>query len=95
MRYGIFDIRDRCWLGNTEGPKTFGAGDVVNGRTLTEEDAHTFARISAQMSCVQLGVAHTRLEARPYHVPAILLKDEVKTKMTPERALRLIERGEV
>ena len=81
MKYGIFDTQDHCWIGNDKGPKLF--------------DEELLAQVAAQMTCAQLDWPLTRLRAKPYDGSGIQLKDEIKTKRTAVRALRLVEGGYV
>lgn len=78
-QWGIFDVKDSCWIGNDDGPRLY--------------DDHMLARIAAQVSECQfygtdLGCRH---EARVYPGGPMRLRDQVEAKLTPVAALRRIE----
>lgn len=79
MAWGIYDTKDDSWLGDEHGPKTF-------------ED-EVLAKVAAQIASTQLGTDPTRCRAREYDGSANKLKGEFATRMTPEQALRHIEKG--
>lgn len=84
--WGIFDTKDGLWLGNDAGPKLF--SESLNG-----VDARTLAQVSCQMTEVQIGFETGRLRPRLFVDGPLQEVDEVHAKMTPARALRLVERG--
>lgn len=89
MKYGIFDTVDNCWLGDDRGPRLFAEGDrLPNGQTVPSGMQLSLARISAQITSIQMGYSSGRLEARSYDDSGDTLKDEVPTLMTPAEALK-------
>ena len=88
MKYGVFDTVDELWIGDDKGPKLFDTEDPRFGA-----DAALFAQAAAQIANTQMGWPPTRLEARPYTLQAVHLRDEVHTKMGPKAALRRLEAG--
>lgn len=91
VAYGLYDTWHNCWLGDEFGPKLFTRADSEKCKGMPQE---TLARISAQMTAVQLGWTPGRLQSREYHGDAVVLKDTVDTKMSAVEALRKIENGE-
>ena len=92
-RYGVFDTKDRVWLGSDAGPRLFSEGEVVNGHVIDADEAYLLARAAAQIADVQLRQAPGRTRAEEYTGDATVLKDEVAPAMTAAEALRRIERG--
>lgn len=79
MRWGIYDTRDNCWIGDDAGPQVF-------------ED-HLLARISAQVMEDMLYGSDLggRLVAKELNSNALRLKDEVPVKHSAIESLRRIE----
>lgn len=90
MRYGIYDTKDNCWMGDTKGPKIF---DSVQFDGVKLPEAKDAADIAAQMACAQLGWPITRLRARIFDEGPLRHKDDLKTKMGSLKALERIETG--
>lgn len=77
MSYGVFDTRDSVWMGNENGILRF------------EEEV--LARAAATVINEQMG---ERVRFRAREVPRNMMfaqRDEIKTKMTPEEAIKRIE----
>lgn len=79
QKFGIFDVEDKCWLGDDAGPALY-------------ED-EVIAKIAAQVQGVRLGYGPTRLEHRPFHGGPTKFKDSVDAKMDGLTALKKIEEG--
>jgi hypothetical protein len=88
VAYGLYDTWHNCWLGDENGPKLFTRADSEKMKGMPQE---LMARISAQMTAVQLGWTPGRLQSREYHGDPLVKKDTVDTKMTAVEALRKIE----
>lgn len=58
--YGIYDTQDNCWIGDDVGPRVFTRVDSEKMKGMPQE---LIARISAQVTGVQLGFAPGRLRA--------------------------------
>lgn len=72
--FGVYDTADECWLGDDHGPKLF-ADEML-------------ARVSAQLTCAQMGWTPTRCVARPYQGGlGWTLKDELPTLLAPAEAM--------
>jgi hypothetical protein len=89
VAYGVYDTVDNCWLGDETGPKLFARKDAKNG--VTQE---ILARISAQMTGVQMGYPVGRLRAQVFNEQELRLRDSVPTKMSAVEALTKLENGE-
>jgi hypothetical protein len=90
-RYGIYDTRDNCWIGDKSGPRVFTREDSVKANGLPQR---LMAQIAAQMAEKQLGYGMGRLRAQEFNDSNLTLKDEVPTKMTPVEALIRLENGQ-
>jgi hypothetical protein len=86
MKYGIYDTKDNCWLGDENGLKLF--EEPING-----VGPETLAQISAQLAAEQVGYPMGRLQARLFEHGEMTLRDRIDTKMTPEEALIRLEGG--
>jgi hypothetical protein len=106
VRYGLYDTVDLLWLGSDQGPKTFGAGDVLpsgptrSGWTVVQRirddaDALFFARAAAEAACHCVGWPPTRVRAREYTLETWRIVDEVeKTRTELDWVIRK-ERGTI
>ncbi len=83
MNWGIYDTKDKLWIGDNSGPRLF------------PEDQHDIAVLAAEIVAVQLGHAITRYRAREFFGWDAHLVDEINTKMTPEEALKCLEEGKL
>lgn len=95
-RYGLYDTQDGLWLGgDLQCPKTFSAGDPMpgGGQIPSDADAFMLARVAAEMAVVQLGWYAHRVVPMELPDDTFTIRDEVKTKMSPLRALTKMERG--
>jgi hypothetical protein len=79
--YGLYDLRDKLWLGEDAGVVTF-------SDRLLAEAARDVARIRLRW---QIG----RIEVRVYDGNATRLRDEQPNHMSAAKALRRIVSGEV
>lgn len=76
--WGLWDTKDKVWLGNETGAVTY-------------EDEWD-ARLAAEVTGKQVGWSATRVRARPFdHV--MRLKDKVPVKMDALTALEILESG--
>lgn len=73
-------------MGSTEGPKLFTEEEYG-------EDAFLLARISAQMSDVQLGNPPNQCRATEFFRGSLRKREDVPTLMGAEEALRRMEEG--
>lgn len=89
-KYGIYDTKDNCWIGDSSGPRLFTHEDSEKANGMPQ---YVMARIAAQMAEVQMGYDLGRLRAREFTERDLKLKDEVSTKMGPLEALDKLERG--
>lgn len=78
-RYGLYDIKDNCWLGNSEGP-------------LLYEDQQ-LARIAARILDVRLGNPAGRTRAEEYLAEATTKLDDLQPKYSAEEAINRLEEG--
>jgi hypothetical protein len=90
MSWGIYDDEDELWYGGDEGPKLF--------------DDLLLARCALTVLHAQLPKALTmrsrwkegpRLQVKEWPGGPARVRDEVKTRMSPEEALKRIERGTI
>jgi len=74
-KYGIWDTTDKCWMGDIEGPLVY-----------TDE---MMARAALTIIAEQFG--STRFRKKLFWEDHVVLKDEVKPRLTAVEALRKIE----
>lgn len=77
--YGLYDTKDDCWLGNSEGP-------------LLYED-QKLAAIAARILDVRLGNPAGRTRATEYLAEANIKKDNLQPKYSAEEAINRLEEG--
>lgn len=101
-KYGLYDTKENCWLGDTSGPRIFDEKDLAkiaenrdSDKPLTEEDLYTIVQIAARMVDVQLKQPAGRTRAMPFTEGDLILKDTQDVHMSGEEALRKLENGEV
>lgn len=95
-RYGIYDTKDNCWLGDENGPKLFD-DDALDERVAgTGVGAYGLARIAAQLAETQVFGTDMgcRYQAREFNEKNLRKKDTIETKMGPDKALARLEGGE-
>lgn len=84
MKFGIYDTKDKSWIGDESGPKLFDdellakVGRQVIACQLTGSD----------LTCVQMG-----WEVRPFNEGSLRKKSEQPLKFTGVEALTRIEEG--
>lgn len=88
MKWGIYDSRDQCWLGDDNGPKLFDDADPA-----LKGNAEPIAKVAAQGAAMQLRRDPREIRAKEYDGTGTKLKDQVEPKMSMEEALRRMERG--
>lgn len=88
-KWGVFDIKDKVWLGDDKGPKLF-TDQTINGEFITGE---TLAKMSAQMAATMLGVSPLRIQVRLFNEQSVTRKDEVDPIMTGADAIKHLEKG--
>lgn len=91
VTYGIYDTQDNCWLGDESGPRLFTRASTEWAKGMP---VNLIAKISAQVTGVQMGYAPGRLQAREFNDQNLVLRDKVDTKMTALEALKKIENGD-
>jgi len=74
-RYGIWDTSGRCWMGNDDGPLVY-----------TDE---MMAR--AALTIISEQFQSTHFCKKMFWEDSVVLKDEIKPRMSPVEALRRIE----
>ena len=79
--WGLLDTQDNVWMGTDIGPNIY--------------TDYSLARIAAEIIDVKLGQELGRTRATEYRGGANHLRDEVKAKMSSEKALQLLESGYV
>jgi hypothetical protein len=79
MKYGVYDTKDNCWIGDSKGPKLF--------------ENENLAMVAARIVDVQLRNTPGRCKALPFGEEPVFKKDELKTHMTAEAALQRLEDG--
>ena len=79
MALGLFDIVDKCWLGNSQGPLLY--------------DDPELAQIAAQVSAKRLGFNMLRIQVKPWAGDAWVKKDDLETVMSGEDAVKHLEDG--
>lgn len=92
VTYGIYDTQDNCWIGDDKGPILYTRDFAMTaGKGMPQE---LLARMSAQITCVQMGWAPTRLRALEFTPQELHLKDEIPVKMSGVEAIRRAENGQ-
>lgn len=76
MKYGIYDTKDKCWMGNSYGPILY-----------TDEEA---CRAAATV-CGERFEAPTRYRCKPFTDKDVHLKDVVTPTVSAEDAIKKIE----
>jgi hypothetical protein len=80
-KWGILDTEDNVWIGNDAGPLLY--------------DNQGLAFVAARMSDVQLGYQPGRCRAAEFIPQPVRLRDTVKAKCSPLKALEDLETGRV
>jgi hypothetical protein len=76
-KYGVFDTKDKCWLGNDDGPWRY--------------DDEMLARAAATIANERMGlIRRFRKMEHPKQV-ANVLKDEIAPRISGEQAIKNIE----
>jgi hypothetical protein len=76
-KYGVFDTKDKCWLGNDEGPWRY--------------DDEMLARAAATIVNERMGlVSRFRKMEHPKRVASVLW-DEITPRISAEQAIKNIE----
>jgi len=88
MKWGIYDTKDHCWLGDERGPKLFDDDDPMH-----KGNAFPIARAAAELADIQMGWPPKRSVARRYDLTSVQKKDELPIKRTATEALRGKETG--
>jgi hypothetical protein len=90
-RWGIYDRLDKVWMGDDKGPRIY-EDTVINGEKI---GGHKLATLACQVCAEQLGygISCWPLQVIEYEEGPKVLKDEVKTIMTPVEALQKLEGG--
>lgn len=76
MKYGIWDTKDQCWMGNVSGPLYY--------------DDHYIARAAATIITEQFAFTRT-FAVKELPVEPFAEKDTVEAKFDGEEAIRRIE----
>lgn len=79
MKYGLYDTKGKCWLGNAEGPLTY--------------DKKPVARAAARIIDIRLRWPAGRTRAMPYTEDATILKDEMTPELSAEEAMDRLDQG--
>lgn len=77
--YGLYDTKENCWLGNSEGP-------------LQYEDEE-IAQAAARILDVRLRNPAGRTRAMPFPDELLVKKDDVTPELSAEEAMRRLEEG--
>jgi len=86
--YGLYDTRDKCWMGNDSGPLLY-SDNAVNGVELkTKEPVSGLLLARAAVTILNERMRTTRLRARPYITPAKIFKDRVTPQCSAVQAMR-------
>jgi hypothetical protein len=75
MKFGIFDIKDNCWIGTEDGPLSY--------------DVELHAKAAATILNERRGTL--ALRARTLPEPPFLPKDTITPRLSAEEALRRLE----
>jgi hypothetical protein len=78
ITYGLYDLQDRCWLGN--------AGNGKEGRPNTYTDPE-MARAAATVTTRMLKWRPGRIMALPFHPKKLHFKDKVNAVLSGEEAI--------
>ena len=57
--YGIYDYKDKCWLGNSKGPLRY-----LDGTSLEGFSGHQTAQIAACAMCDRMDIPYDPLDGR-------------------------------
>lgn len=79
VQWGVFDTVENIWWGDDSGPKLF--------------PTKIMARVSAQITDVQMGYEPCRTVAKRFRPQPVRLRDSVDPLMSSLKALRGIEEG--
>jgi len=94
-RYALFDTVDKLWIGDDAGPRTIGGGDLVEGKPITDEDAHFLARCMAEAACHTVRWDVKRIEVREAPAGPWRIIDEVEKTRTELDWIIRKERGAI
>ena len=78
---GLYDIKEHCWIGNKDG-----SGPVLYLDPL-------WAECAAEIAATQMGVCMLRIRPKPWPPGTWKYKDELKTIMSGEDAVKHLEEG--
>ena len=78
-KWGLYDTKDNCWLGDSDGPKLF--------------DDESLAQIACRVIDVQTKTPAGRTRARIFNEGPLKKKDEVKIYRSGEDAIERLESG--
>lgn len=82
MKYGLWDVKDKCWLGNganSKGPNLY--------------DDERLARAAATVASRMLKVPLGRIRALPFTGESLTFKDQVQAEMSAEEAIASLKGG--
>jgi hypothetical protein len=85
VKWGIYDVEGKCWLGDETGPRVY-VNRRINGHRVRGE---LLARGAATVINKQFNTTR-RFRAGPYFGQATIIKDTITAKITGEEALRRI-----
>lgn len=83
MKWGIYDTKDSCWLGDDRGPRVFDDDDPI-----FKGDAFPMARVAAEMIDIQMKWPPKRSIPREFDPAGLCLKDELPIQRTIHDAMR-------
>jgi hypothetical protein len=78
-KWGLWDRDDKCWMGYTHGPLTYGP--------------HWVARFSARIVAARLDYSPLRIQVRRYPRQNVVKRDTIEPLYSAEEAFRRIEEG--
>lgn len=87
--YGVYDTEDNCWIGDDKGPRLFTVAD--NEKTKGVINYEVLAKLSAQITNIQMGYKPGRLVHREYKNEDLRLRDTLPVKMSGVEAIIIAE----
>ena len=94
-RFGIWDTKDNCWLGNKEGPLLFDDDGTCPGGKVEPGNGELMAKLAARVIDVQAHQSPGRCRERLFAERSVVYKDDIPVHCSSEKALEDLEAGRV
>lgn len=78
-KWGIWDRDEKCWMGSSDGPLTYGP--------------HWVARLAARLMAARLDYSPLSIQVKRYPKQKVSKKDDIRPAYSAEEAFRRIEEG--